>query len=55
VLLQAGVLSVVVCLSIVYGVLVRLLGGSFGFFCLALCVWKNANVPPKAMAISFRL
>jgi len=32
VLLGAGVLSVIAFLSIVYGVLVRWLGGSFGFF-----------------------
>jgi uncharacterized membrane-anchored protein len=32
VLLGAGVLSVVACLSIVCSVLVRWLGGSFGFF-----------------------
>jgi len=32
-------------------VLVRWLGSSFAFFCLALCVGKNANVLSKALAI----
>jgi len=50
VLLQAGVLSVVVCLSIVSVSLVRWLGGSFGFFSVGLCVEKNTNVPPNALA-----
>jgi len=50
VLLQAGVLSVVALLSIVYGVLVRWLGSTFAFFCLALALAKNANVLPKALA-----
>jgi len=31
---------------------VRWLGSSFAFFCLALCVGKNANVLPKALAFS---
>jgi hypothetical protein len=30
---------------------VHWLGGSFAFFCLDLCVGKNANVPPKALAL----
>jgi hypothetical protein len=51
VLLGAGVLSVVALLSIVYGVLVRWLGGSFAFFCLAFALAKNANVLPNALAI----
>jgi hypothetical protein len=33
-----------------YGVLVRLVGGSFGFFSVGLWVVKNTNVPPKAVA-----
>jgi hypothetical protein len=51
VLLPAGVLSLVALLSIVYVVLVRWLGGSFGFFSVGLCVEKNTNVPPNALAI----
>jgi hypothetical protein len=31
--------------------LVRWLGSSFAFFCVGLCVGKNANVLPKALAI----
>jgi hypothetical protein len=31
--------------------LVRWLGSSFAFFCLALALAKNANVLPKALAI----
>jgi hypothetical protein len=34
---------------------VRLLGGSFAFFCRGLCVEKNANVPPNALAFSLHL
>jgi hypothetical protein len=41
VLLGAGVLSVVALLSIVCSVLVRWLGGSFGFFIVGLCFAKN--------------
>jgi hypothetical protein len=47
--LQAGVLSVVALLSIVYGVFVRWLGSSFAFFCLAFALAKNANVLPNAL------
>lgn len=35
------VLSVVDCLSVFMTVLVRLLGGSFGFFCIGLCGCKK--------------
>jgi hypothetical protein len=35
-----------------YSVLVRWLGGSFAFFCLALALAKNANVLPNGLAIS---
>jgi uncharacterized membrane protein YphA (DoxX/SURF4 family) len=49
VLLGAGVLSVVACLSIVYGGFVRWLGSSFAFFCLAFALAKNANVLPNAL------
>jgi hypothetical protein len=31
--------------------LVRWLGGSFGFFSVGLCVAKNTNVPPNALAL----
>jgi len=31
-------------------VLVLLLGGSFGFFSVGLCVAKNTNVPPNALS-----
>jgi len=34
-----------------YCVLVRWLGSSFAFFALGLCVGKNANVLPKALAL----
>ena len=37
-------------LSIVTAVLVRWLGSSFAFFALGLCVGKNANVLPNALA-----
>jgi len=46
-MLQAGVLSVVARLSIVTAVLVALLD----LFSVGLCVEKNANVPPNALAI----
>jgi len=36
----------------IWSVVVRWLDGSFAFFCLALCVEKNANVPTKALALS---
>jgi hypothetical protein len=49
-LLGAGVLSVVALLSIVCSVLVRWLGSSFAFFCLAFALAKNANVLPNALA-----
>ena len=48
--LWAGVLSVVARLSMFTDVLVRLLGGSFGFFSVGLCVAKNRNVPPNALS-----
>jgi len=41
-----GSLSRFVC----WVVVVRWLGSSFAFFCLALCVGKNANVLPNALA-----
>src|SRR5690606_17336459 len=42
--------SVVVFLCHFVSVLVRWLGGSFGFFSVGLCVEKNTNVPPNALA-----
>ena len=47
--LQAGVLSIVVCQHIFTTFLVRLLGDSFGFFCVGLWVEKNIIVPPNAL------
>jgi hypothetical protein len=52
-MLGTGVLSVIACLSIVCSVLVRWFGGSFGFFSIGLCVEKNTNVPPNALANFF--
>jgi hypothetical protein len=37
----------------ILSVVVRWLSSSFGFFCLVLCVGKNTNVLPKALAILF--
>jgi len=39
------------CCPLFAAVLVRWLGGSFGFFSVGLCVEKNSNVPPNALAI----
>ena len=48
-LLGAGVLSVVALLSIVCSVLVRWLGGSFGFFSVGLCGCKKYKCATKCV------
>jgi len=48
--LPAGLLLVVLCLSMFTAVLVRWFGGSFGFFSAGMWFGKNTNVPPNALA-----
>jgi len=47
--LGAGVLSVIAFLYIVYRVLVRWLGGSFGFFCVGMCGCKKYKCATKCV------
>jgi len=41
------------CCPLFTAVLVRWLGSSFAFFCLAFALAQNANVLPNALALHF--
>ena len=50
-LLQAALLSVVVVSVIVCLVVVSWLGGSFGFFCVGLCIEKKYKCATKCVGV----